>query len=1255
MARLASVAIGGYFPTPRHLIPRIAPLVSAHLSDEARVSYLDPCAGDGEAILALLKLTCKSKNYELFACEMESSRFEALQTACSQVSYALRKDLIEGDAFCATFKRESGISLLYLNPPYDFDRVHGRLENKFLQRFTETLAYQGVLLFVVPYYALKSSAQELATHYDNVSCFKFPDKDFATFKQVVLFATRVEQRLQPNVAIQAQVERYAAGEDLRELPYFGAKPLAVLPSTDRYSHGLSNWAQRPVDVAGLLKKITPWSYSGRNGARATVPGILPDLPLDQLMLRTYPVATPPRPAHIASGIASGIFNGSMVKPDDKKLPALLVKGVFNQEYRTVEEKTNKDGDVTGLIQVQQPKLVVTVLDLTTYRYHKLGNDGNFTGAIETLSVSSLLKHYGTSLMRVMEEQCPVLYDPRRDRHLIPLAPTARQPFTAQADAARALVALLGGPGLSLKQRQGKSGFLLGEIGSGKSTVALVVSKTVGAKRPLIICPPHLLKSWADEIAAVLPQAQIRVLTTITDLESLASDSSEQTIISVLSRETAKLGHGWESVGDVCPKCGALTPRGEDHAKKRSRCKAQSLIGRGPIGSAVRRFAHYLKRYRPKDDTLANLLRGRWDVRSIEWHKDHEQEFEGLPAGFLDETIQQLKGFVETEGYADEPLRRALGWCLVAAYDESKIADLADFFLSRSPYSDQEYGRQLLYLLRPGSERQTELVERRRKTTTSYYSPWVGFEKSVEDAQKGSSYIKLVDLVISWEGFALTVGGVEPNSLEASCRALRSLTARSGLYWGKECGEFLFQAVPEPRRVALAKHIQDRFKHTFDFLVLDEAHEYSSDLAAQTKSAQRLIGLKLPTILMTGSVMNGYAESLFMSMWACSPAFRDEFSRDDKQRFIDRYGYRKRLLTDRKEDDEASIAFGSMSDRVTTTSRIIGNAPGILPLFLLRHLLPISVTLHKSDLALDLPECIQERHLIEPDPELKRRYDTLKAALAARIKKDQFDSKLAGKLFGQLAELPSYLDRATNDTGNNEHGDYSIRYPESVGGDVVATQPGLPADSPLNKERWMLECVERELAEGRNVMVFSWHVSLLPRIAGLLSELVGKKVPILYADKVPTGKRQEWISKNVVAKNARVMVCNPVVVQTGLNNLVHFSTEIWLENPMCNPIVYRQATGRVDRIGQEKETRILFPIYKGTLQEQLHDLLMHKVTVSTATDGLDPESSLLASGVGPDDFLTGLSIGKQLWAMMSQETSAAPVKRVSVRQSSAVAR
>lgn len=183
---------------------------------------------------------------------------------------------------------------------------------------------------------------------------------------------------------------------------------------------------------------------------------------------------------------------------------------------------------------------------------------------------------------------------------------------------------------------------------------------------------------------------------------------------------------------------------------------------------------------------------------------------------------------------------------------------------------------------------------------------------------------------------------------------------------------------------------------------------------------------------------------------------------------------------------------------------------------------------------------------------------------------------------------------------------------------------------------MLDEVERQIGEGRNVLIFAWHTELLPRLARLISERIDATVPVLHANKVPTGKRQDWIDREVIRKKHKVLVANPVTVQTGLNNLIHFATEIWMENPACNPITYRQAMGRVDRIGQTKPTRILFPTYTETLQEQLYGLLLRKVAVSVSTDGLDPESALRAAGGIEDGYLAGLSIGKQLWAMFEEE-------------------
>src|SRR5690606_3966189 len=106
----------------------------------------------------------------------------------------------------------------------------------------------------------------------------------------------------------------------------------------------------------------------------------------------------------------------------------------------------------------------------------------------------------------------------------------------------------------------------------------------------------------------------------------------------------------------------------------------------------------------------------------------------------------------------------------------------------------------------------------------------------------------------------------------------------------------------------------------------------------------------------------------------------------------------------------------------------------------------------------------------------------------------------------------------------------------------------------------------------------------------------------------------------VKPKIQVMICNPMVIQTGLNNLVHFGTEIWVENPSCNAIIYRQACGRIDRIGQTVPSNIVFPVYGNTAQHQQHRLLMHKVGVSKSVDGLDPEEALKAAGVVDSEFM-----------------------------------
>lgn len=1237
MARLESQAIAGYYPTPERLVPLIAGLFVRREDKDwsPHIKIGDPCAGDGAAVYDFAHAVTKRSS--IYSCELEGERYKSLRSRGSA-------DALHGDAFHVHFA-EPFLSVLYLNPPYDLDPVYGRLEQRFLDRFHAALVEDGWLVFLVPHYALGASAELLATAFDDVDCYRFPSPEVEAYKQVVLVARRCDDRPLPDRDILARVESWATPEGFAAMPELAAGPTERRLVEGKYvTQGC--WVMRRLDLVSLVEKVRPWQSSSKVGRLEPVSHVLPELSLSEMIYRRFPVAVVPRPSHIAAGIAAGLFNGREVRARNGRLPPLLVKGVFEREYVTAEEKRGVTGEVTSVVQVQVPKLVVVVLDLSSGKYIELRPGGGRTGAkrVEDMTLEDVLEAYGPDLLRVMREQCPVSYDAERDRDSIELASLSRDLYPAQADAGRAVLQLLGGSGISTERRRRLAALLLGEIGVGKTSVALSVAKSV-ARRTLVLCPPHLLDSWRKEARAVVPEATVRVLEGIDDVDELA-ELDDPLVIAVLSRETAKLGHGYGSVRRACPRCGARVPK-DDHGKKRSRCEAEPLVMRGPLARLALALALRIGPSDPENAHVRAILstrHGRRMLRRWAWRKERR----AWP-GFDPRWAAELHAELFARGFAgdDEHGQRLLGEVLLACYDESQIEQtVRDLECGEKDGGKYWYGELALAvaLLLPDGERRAALREEFFKPRTGYgygyygsnYDSFASQLARATDEEDGQP--TRIGKVRIAEGRVM-LDGCEPGSLDLARRLLAKLTKIADIKLGRTCGEPLYQAIPEPRRYPLARYIVRRYPKLFDLLVLDEGHEYStSGDSAQSHAAQRLMTLGIPLINATGSVMNGYARSLFTTFQMVSPSFREEFERGDLQRFIDRYGYRKRVLQDYDRDEARVVEFGTVSDRVVRRERDAGDAPGVLPLFLFRHLLAHAVTLHKADLRLSLPACRQVNVPVAPTGELGDSYRQLLEKLKNQIRRDQFQENLSGKLFGQLSELPSYLDRATLDVGNSEDGAFVVRYPESVGGSEVARGYAFSASHVLPKEQAMLETLERELDEGRNVMVFTWHVNLLPRIKRLIEKKFRLEVPVL--DNVPTHKRIEWIERVVVEPNRRVLLTNPTKVQTGLNNLVHFSSQWWHENPACNPIGFRQPVGRVDRIGQRLETRIYVPYYEGTLQQAMHDLLMRKVAISIATDGLDPESVLIAAGGTEDAALAGLSLGRQLWAILNEHESAA---------------
>ena len=1192
MARLESVAIGGYYPTPDVLLPRIASLLDWP-EGSARAVLLDPCAGSGEAIAALRAAWTDDPDApyrsgpRVVATELEAGRARDL---ASRLDF--RGDqALHGDAFRlvrSSTDTDDGVSLLYLNPPYDTDPEFRRLEHRFLTRFADFLAPGGVLLFLVPHRALSASASLLGRHFVDLRGWRFPPEHFAHFGQVLVAGRRRPRPLEVASHAAARILRWAEDpSELPDLPEACPDPFRMPePHWHRVTYDLAE-----IDLTAALRAFRPWPADETGG----------DLPARELLGSRFPVVLPPKPAHLALALAAGMFNGHRLDPDDpRRLPPVLAKGAYSRESVEIDEKTAPDGTVS-VTAVDRPRLTVTLLRLDTLTFHELAQGTEPAGGddLARWTAADLLVNYGASMAALLREQFPALHNPADPAHQIALPRLARRPYEVQRHAVQAALKLLA---------SGGNPFFTAEVGTGKTTMALTVAAALSpehhaatadelrrlgfetppplVRRTLVLCPPHLLGSWRDQAAAVVPKARVQIVRDASDLDADAA-------FYVLSRERAKLGHGHRGVEGLCPRCGtALGASARANAARRLQCTSRP---RRPANLAARlalQLAAILAPTLPDDDLVASLAPRRLLHRA--------EQVGPTPLSLV-----------------------ALDRCR-----DSVLHRLADVLRPSSgsvePYGAHDRLLPLLEILDQAAGRSVDDLARDLEALAA----------AIDHEPAAAELRNHLSRLAERQGYV--VGAPE----ELLLSTLDELHEAARWHVAPACGEALFQAEP-PRRVPLARTILRHHRRRFDLVVLDEAHEYNNPHSAQAKAAHRLTGLPgVPTLVLTGSLMGGYASSLFPNFWALSPLFRREFDRDQAGEFVARYGYQKVRLTYR--GSEGSSRRGAHTDRELAGRKVVGEAPGVHPLFLMRHLLSTAITVHKSDLEAELPPLAEEPVPLDApldDPmarELLAGYRRLQHKLLARIREDQFKPERSGRLLGALVELPSYLDRASD-----ELRPFVLRYPDSLGGEHIATGASFPAAWRTPKERWLVGELASRIATGERVIVFLRHTRT--RLARRLLRLIRSVAPQavwLETSKVPTGRREAWIDEHVNAPGAPVLLVNPNAVRTGLNNLVGFSTAIWYELDY-SAATYRQAIGRLHRIGQTRPVTILLPFYRGTGQEIAFDLVARKVGASLQVDGLDVRAALEAAGAGdglPDGLDAALSLGRAVYRALVRQAA-----------------
>ena len=401
---------------------------------------------------------------------------------------------------------------------------------------------------------------------------------------------------------------------------------------------------------------------------------------------------------------------------------------------------------------------------------------------------------------------------------------------------------------------------------------------------------------------------------------------------------------------------------------------------------------------------------------------------------------------------------------------------------------------------------------------------------------------------------------------------------------------------------------------FDLLVIDEAHEYKNGGSAQGQAMQVLAGCCKQTLLLTGTLMGGYAEDLFYLLWRCMPKvmIEDGYTYHNQRlgsaamAFSQEHGIIKEIM--KVTDDVNHKTAKGKNIKVTQT-----RAPGFGPLGVARYVLPYTVFLKLKDIGGNvLPDYQEFFEGVDLTDEMAEQYQELERILVTELRKAlaMGDSTLLGVVMNALLAWPDCCFRPE-----------TVVHPRTRA--LLAFVPSLfDEDEVTPKEARMLELVLANQARGRRTLVYTTYTGkrdTASRLKHLLQQQ-GLKVAVLRSS-VGTQEREDWILEQV-DRGIDVLVCNPELVKTGLD-LLEFPSIIFMQTGF-NVYTLMQAARRSWRIGQQDDVDVTFLGYNQTAQMTCLELMAKKIAVTQSTSGDMPDNGLDALNSDGDSVEVALA-------------------------------
>jgi len=402
---------------------------------------------------------------------------------------------------------------------------------------------------------------------------------------------------------------------------------------------------------------------------------------------------------------------------------------------------------------------------------------------------------------------------------------------------------------------------------------------------------------------------------------------------------------------------------------------------------------------------------------------------------------------------------------------------------------------------------------------------------------------------------------------------------------------------------------------FGLLVVDEGHEYKNEGSAQGQAMAVLARKCRKVLLLTGTLMGGYADDLFYLLWRLNPhmMIEDGYRYNARRSlgaaamgFMREHGVIKDIY---KESESTS----HRTARGRTIAHRAAKGPGFGPKGIMRYVLPCTVFLKLKEIGGDvLPpyvEHFEEIGMTAPQGEAYRKLcETLKQELRAALVKG--DKSLLGVVLNVLLAWPDCAFR-----------DELVRHPHTRA--QLAYQPAVFREADvMPKEKKLLQIIREERKKRRRVLVYSVYTGTRDTTARLKSLLDqnGFKTAVLRAS-VDASRREDWLLEQV-DRGVDVVIANPELVKTGLD-MLDFPTIVFMQSGY-NVYTLQQASRRSWRIGQKQPVNVYFLGYAGSAQMQCLELMAKKIAVSQSTSGDMPDSGLDVLNQGGDSIEVALA-------------------------------